>query len=370
MGLYDKLEKFHDTNRYFIPLMFVALVLMASGWNFIGPVSLDYSVNITKPLSFSRPVVVEALMLRPGWTFEAKINASKPVTVVLSRLNDGEVTSGVNTITYKPDNLDFYFVKVVEYRNYTINGISYSKKGTAPYPDSYLLFGSGLLLALGVLIYYLLEPWGFKLKRKMPLINSLFYPATFFLASVIFLLFKELFVWFLPHYLLLFSCAAVIIISVLLMPSLKKGNFSRVFLGFLNAYALLLLKSYIDFAYNNPYLTLVAGILSASLLFYLFLRYREKTGVTFYLVAWSADVLIRFLAFAIKVPVLFDTLLSVPSMAGALALLTSLEVLAIISAYFVVRAYYSRNINEASSFGLYAGAVVQAILQVLVVSLW
>ena len=223
-GFKNRLEKFHDENRYFIPVLFVGFILMMTGLFYLGPVVLDYDIDVNRPLSFSGDAVIQSVTLRPEWTLEVNVLANKRVTVSLFNL-DGEVVaeSNNNSLVYSPDFLNLYFIEV-HGDNYAILDFSYRKVGLAPYPTSFLFFGFGLILILGSLVYYLLEPWGFKLKRYLELGDALFYPAVFLLSPIIFWIFRDAMLWFLPKSLNMTITTILVLLSLIVFSSILMFN--------------------------------------------------------------------------------------------------------------------------------------------------
>ncbi len=372
------LEKFHDTNRYFIPLSFVAVILMITGIFFQGPMKLMYDVEVTKPLYFNDDVMIQSVTLRPGWTFNIEVNTSKPVILSMQNI-EGEtlIESSNGTLTYKPSFFNLYFVKV-KARNFLLNDFNYSKTGLSPYPDSYLFFSAGLILQLSVIIYFLLEPWSIKLKRKLTVINALFYPLMFLIASIVFWVFRDSLIWFAPkniqtQNMLLINSITLMILGLYtihlkhipLIKSKKYDDFFKMFIGYFTTYAAITLTILLTLMLGNEYLTIIIKTSITSILLYFFIKYNLKIPVLIYIMEWVVSLIIKLMAFSIRIPVFFDTLLSIPSINGTIPLLLVINLFGVIGVYFLIRAYYSKNITLASAYGLYAGVFFQGIMQIL-----
>lgn len=359
-------ERFHDTNRYFIPLSFIALILMLTGVFYLGPTRVDYDVLVNRTLLFDGDAVILAVTLRPGWTFNVNVLANKPVSLSVYNLEGITVASSLNnTLSFTPSFLDLYFVKVSG-SNYAILDFNYSKIGYEPYSSPYLFFGTGLALLLGVVFYYLLEPWKFKLTRKLGSVDAVFYPLVFLLSSVIFWIFRDVLVWFLPKSSGIMACLVILpsvsVLFGLLICRLKRkmSDFSKVFVEYFIAYSAVFLMTVVSYTSIGGYYLFV---LQLCLLLLLALM-RQKTALVIYSLTWLTGVIIRVLAYSVGIPVLFDMFLSVPNSSGMIPLFMTLEGFMVLGVYLFMRGYCSRTKTEAVKYGLYAGVCIQAFLQV------
>ena len=96
---------------------------------------------------------------------------------------------------------------------YAVLDFNYFKRGLDAYPTAFLFFGSGLALLLGVFVYFFLEPWFFHLKRKLEFVDALFFPFAFMLVSIVFWVFRDSLIWFVPK-------STVSIVLMIVIPSL------------------------------------------------------------------------------------------------------------------------------------------------------
>jgi len=368
MNWKQSFEKFHDENRYFMPLAFIAVILMVTGLFYVGPVLVNYDVIVNRTLLFDNDTTILASTLRPGWTFSINVLSTKSVSLLLYNLaGDVVATSDNNRLTYQADFLDLYFLRVMG-RDFTLIDFNYTKLGEAPYPSQFLFFGSGLALLLGVIVYYLLEPVVFKLKRRVGFVDSVFYPAAFMLSSIIFWVFRDSLVWFLPKSLLnnilliIFPLAGVIIGSLLYKR--KMPDFTKSLLGYLVAFSAVFLAVAVDYSGVSVYFSLAVKFALLGFLALLCSLTKSKTAFVMFSLTWLTSVVIQLLAYSVGVPVFFDTFLSVPSTIGTIPLFIFIILMAITGVYFFVRGVYAKNTAEAINFGLYAGICIQAILQV------
>ncbi|MFA5405740.1 MAG: hypothetical protein WC307_00035 [Candidatus Nanoarchaeia archaeon] len=368
MSWSQRFEKFHDENRYFLPLTFIAFILMITGAFYLGPVKLEHDVIVNRTLLFDNDTVILAATLRPDWVFSINVLSTKPVNLSLFNLA-GEVVaeSDTNTLSYHARFLDLYFVKVIG-TDFTVIDFNYSKTGEAPYPSPYLFFGSGLALLLGVIVYFLLEPIGFKLRKKLDFIDALFYPTVFFMSSIIFWVFRDSLMWFLPKsvivnaWLIGLSGAGLIIGSF--MYKRKLVDFSKSLIGYLVGYSAIFLSMVLDYAGLSGYIGLLVNSLILLFLIALYYKSGSKTSLLMYSLTWLTSVVIKLFAYSVGIPVFFDTFLSTPSVIGTIPLLVFLSSLVVLAVYLFVRAVYAKSKAEAVNYGLYASICVQAILQI------
>lgn len=380
MRFKKRLERFHDENRYFIPLLFVAFVLMATGAFYAAPVILNYDVLFNHPLLFEGSAVIQAVTLRPGWTLNVEVLANKNVNLSVFNLGGQLVAqSAGGSLKFSPDFLDLYFIQV-HGSNYAIFDFNYSKTGVVPYPAPYLFFGSGLLLFLGVLAYYLLEPWRFNFKRKLERVDAVFYPLVFLMSSIILWVFRDSFIWFLPKSLtnfliMIVASLSIVVICAVVIRSLARGEklfmkskkfkgFFKVFFGFLLAYGLIFLTVLLDYSGLSSQVGLLVKFAVLGFLIFIYWRFESSTGLVIYLFTWLTSVLIKLLAYSIGVPVLFDTFLTSPSTAGFLPLLFTVEAFMVLAVYFLVKGYFAKNRARAVAYGLYASVFIQAFMQI------
>ncbi|MBD3312740.1 hypothetical protein GF352_04790 [archaeon] len=380
MKLKKSLERFHDENRYFIPLLFIAFILMVTGAFYSGPVILNFDVLFEHPLLFQGDAVIQAVTLRPDWTFSIEVLSNKDISLSVFNLG-GELVARSNTrfLEFSPGFLDLYFVQV-HGTDYAIFDFNYTKRGMAPYPTPYLFFASGLLLFLGVMVYYLLEPWGFKFKRKLERLDAVFYPVVFLMSSIILWVFRDSLIWFMPksllNYVLMIIFSLVVIAACsfvisalfrgdkLFMKSKKYKKFFKVFFGFLLAYALVFLTVLLDYSGLSSQVGLLVKLAVLGFLILFYVKFNERTALLIYLFTWLTSELIKLLAYSIGVPVVFDTFLTNPSPVGMIPLLFVLEGFMVLAVYFLVKGYFAKNRAKAVSYGLYASIFVQAFMQV------
>jgi|GEM_PF-3376270 len=375
-GFKNRLEKFHDENRYFIPVLFVGFILMMTGLFYLGPVVLDYDIDVNRPLSFSGDAVIQSVTLRPEWTLEVNVLANKRVTVSLFNL-DGEVVaeSNNNSLVYSPDFLNLYFIEV-HGDNYAILDFSYRKVGLAPYPTSFLFFGFGLILILGSLVYYLLEPWGFKLKRYLELGDALFYPAVFLLSPIIFWIFRDAMLWFLPKSLNMTITTILVLLSLIVFSSILMFNeslfarkkkwreFYKSLFGFFIAYSLVFIIVLLSNAGLVGYWLVIVKSIVIGYLILLYLYSKSKTALVIFTLTWLVSIVIKVLSYSIGIPVIFDTFLTYPSAVGTVPLFMVISLFITAAIYFILRGYYSKDKARAVDYGLYASVCIQAFLQI------
>jgi len=382
MGFKQALEKFHDENRYFIPLVFVAFVLIVTGFFHNEYIIINHDVLVDRTLLFDGSAVIQAVTLRPGWSFYIDVLANRPVTLSLYNLESDLVAeSPNNTLRYTADFLNLYFV-MVDGSNYAILDFNYSKQGTEPYSTPYLFFGSGLALLLGVLVYYFLEPWKFKFKRVLDFVDAIFYPVIFLLSSIVFWVFRDSLIWFLPKSLtntlfLTIIPLIVIIGCFFVLNALNKGkdvfflrytkksrDFFKSLFGYIVAYSAVFITIVLDYSNLLGQADLLVPSLTISFLIWLYVRTKTKNALVIYSLTWLTSLVIKVLAYSVGVPVIFDTFLTIPSSVGAVPLFIAIESFIIFGVYFLIRGYYARDKARAINYGLYASVFIQAFLQV------
>lgn len=374
MSLVSRVEKFHDDNRYFLPVAFIAFILMATGALYLGPVIVNSDIVVNRTLLFKSDAVILSTLLRPGWEFHAEVLANKMVSLsVINLMGETVAFSNSSSIDFKPSFLDLYFLKV-HGSNYAVLDFNYFKRGLDAYPTAFLFFGSGLALLLGVFVYFFLEPWFFHLKRKLEFVDALFFPFAFMLVSIVFWVFRDSLIWFVPK-------STVSIVLMIVIPSLfmlagffglrreRKGknkefnNAVKAFLGYVIAYSALLVSVIVDYSFAG-YAGLLVYFLIFALLVVVYFLTKSVVPVVIYSLTWLSSVLVKIVAYVVGAPAFFDALLVVPSVSGTVYLFLLLEFFIMLCFYFILRGYYSKTKAEAMSFGFYAGIFIQVFLQV------
>jgi len=110
MSLVSRVEKFHDDNRYFLPVAFIAFILMATGALYLGPVIVNSDIVVNRTLLFKSDAVILSTLLRPGWEFHAEVLANKMVSLsVINLMGETVAFSNSSSIDFKPSFLDLFF---------------------------------------------------------------------------------------------------------------------------------------------------------------------------------------------------------------------------------------------------------------------
>ncbi len=358
------LEMFHDNNRYFLPLIFIGLVLMIYGLPYWGKAYYHYQVNAIKPLFFSDKATIQSIVLRPDWTYKVSVNTNKPVSVVVTNLNGEILNQSINNLTFKPLFTDLYFIKVLG-SGFVLYGFDYGRLGVVPVPTNYLFFNSGLLIILLTILYYLLKPLSISFKRRLSVSDSLFYPLTGVLVFIILWAFKESFIQLIPRDNFTINSlilSGLVITTLLLLLSKRLKGVARVITSFFSGYLLLFTASIINLTIIPFELTMFSLLLLSLIGYY---KVGNSEQLIIFLLALISSLSVRLLAYSIGVPVYFDNLLTIQSQNGLFMLLILMELFVISGVYFIIRGYYGKSISESLLNGFYSGVMFQAFLQIL-----
>ncbi len=370
-----KFEKFHDKHRYLIPLIFISVVLMTFGINYLGPVTIINHANLTGPITFRSDSNVLALTLLPGWSFRADIITTKPVTMELIDLSGNLINSTTNSILFSGINyLDYYFLRL-KGSNFALLELNYYYSGKAPYALEYSLFGGGLLLLLLTLIYFFISPLKIKFKRIFKSrIDGFFYPMIVFLSIIVFWVFMNAFMWIIPKDIISIITHVIIALIIVLILSFisTKRQASKVNAFIIN-YALTYFLLYIVLllAYGGLVIGFWIFLLKISILSCLILLYRKsksRVAVNYFILVWIISTVLNIAVYVVGVPVNFDNALAVPSMQGTWLLFMLVEGFMIAALYFMIRGYYSSNLAVSLENGLYAGVLFQGLMQAVMVT--
>jgi len=374
-NLWNEFERFHDNNRYFIPLLFIATVLMTFGINYLGPVTIINKFNLTGPLTIKSEQNVLALTLLPGWVFRADVVTTKPATIELVDLSGNVINSTTGSVLFAKINYLEYYILRLKGNNYALIDLTYYVHGLAPYALEYSFFGTGLLLFLLTLAYYFLKPIKFKLKRKInSKVDAFFYPTIIFLSIIVFWVFRNALMWVMPKsYFSIIVHAALVATVILLLAVLsirfKESKIKSLIVNYALVYFLLYIISLLT--YGGLIMGYSIFFLNFCILGFLIIVYsksKSRIALTYFTLAWTISVVLSIAAYVIGVPVDFDNVLAMPNTNGTLVLLAILELFMLSSTYFMLRGYYSKSILDSLEYGLYAGVMFQGILQTMVMT--
>lgn len=368
-------EKFYDSHRFFIPLLFIGTVLMVFGINYLGPVTILNRFELTGPITISKSENVLALTLLPGWIFRVDVVTTKPVTIELVDLYGNIINSTTGTTLFsKISYLDYYILRL-KGDNFALIGLTYYKSGIAPYAVEYSLFGGGLLLFLLTLTYFFIRPLKFKLKLYFKsVIDAFFYPMIMFLSVIVFWVFRNSLMWILPKDFAsvgIHALMVLIIISVVSILSIKfKGNrINGLIINYLLAYLFLYIVSLLTYAgVMIGFSTFLLNLVILGFLLFLYMKSKNNVAVICFLFAWIISLMLSLAVYVVGVPVNYDNVLAIPNTGGTWVLFFIVEAFMIATTYFMIKGYCSKSIAESLENGLFAGMLFQGILQSVIMT--
>ena len=373
-GLQQLIEKFHDKNPYFLPLILISIILLLTGVNYLGPLTATTKLNFDRTYLFSGEAYIMAVTLMPGWVFQANVLTTKPVNLSIVNIDGLTIANSTDhtMIKFVAPSFNTYFLRLEGSGDYALFDFSYSKAGYGPYPIDYALFCTGLVLMLLTFTYYLIKPLKFKFKRALNAVDSIFYPSLIICASIVFWVFVNASIWFYvmdaaSAVIMAVIISAVIIISsfILLKKKLKPTIkfIAGYVVSFFTVYLLLVIK-HLSTVNISELLVFIAFIGLLILYYYS----RERSVLLYYSLVWFVSAIIKLGIYSIGLPLYFDITLSMPVTWAFMPAVILIDVLAVIFCYFIIRAYYGGSIKSSLEYGLYSSIFINGVLQLMTAS--